>query len=87
MKSIKCPSVLINASWGGTPIEAWMSEEGFKEFPDILTTIQKNKDTAYINGFSRRAFTGTPPPRPEDKGITAATPWLVQSYIPKGGVQ
>ena len=52
------PIGLINASVGGTPIEAWTSEEGLKDFPALLTTIQKNKDTAYINGLARRAFAG-----------------------------
>ncbi len=44
--------------WGGVPIEAWTSEEALKEFPNILSTVQKNKDTAYINSFSRRRFEG-----------------------------
>ncbi|MDB5193655.1 MAG: sialate O-acetylesterase [Segetibacter sp.] len=78
------PIGLINASWGGVPIEAWMSEEGFKEFPNILSTLQKNKDTAYVNSLNRRAFTGVMPPRPEDKGLTASTPWFNPSYVPKG---
>ena len=29
------PIGLINASVGGTPIEAWTSEEGLKAFPNI----------------------------------------------------
>ncbi len=76
------PIGLINASWGGTPIEAWMSEEGFKEFPDNLSTVTKNKDTAYINGLSRR-----PPPAgtawslPQDKGLSEK--WFDPTYIPK----
>ena len=48
------PIGLINASVGGTPIEAWTSEEGLKEFPDINATIQKNKDTAYVNSINRK---------------------------------
>ena len=47
------PIGLINASVGGTPIEAWMSEEGFKEFPDILNTIARNKDTTNTNRGNR----------------------------------
>ena len=43
------PIGLINASVGGTPIEAWTSEEGLRNFQDIINTIHKNKDTAYIN--------------------------------------
>ena len=76
------PIGLINASWGGVPIEAMMSEDAFKEFPNILSTVQKNKDTAYINGLNRRTGTGNPPPRPEDKGLTEK--WFDPSYSPKG---
>jgi sialate O-acetylesterase len=78
------PIGLINASWGGVPIETWVSEEGLKEFPNILTTLQKNKDTAYVNSLNRRAVTGMRPPISEDKGLTAATPWFSPAYVPKG---
>ena len=77
------PIGLINASVGGTPIEAWTSEEGLKEFPSIASTVEKNKDTVYINSLNRRGFTGGRP-REEDKGLTAITPWYDPSYIPKG---
>lgn len=76
------PIGLINASWGGTPIEAWTSEEGLKEFPNILSTLQKNKDTAYINGLNRRAFSGPRPAQTQDKGLTGA--WYNTAYVPKG---
>jgi sialate O-acetylesterase len=82
----RVPIGLINASVGGTPIEAWISEEGLKEFPGVITTIQKNKDTAYINSLNRRAFTGSAarPQRQQDKGLTGTKPWFDTSYIPKG---
>lgn len=77
------PIGLINASWGGIPIEAMMSEEAFKDFPNILATLERNKDTAYINGLSRRALSGGPrPQQPEDKGLTQK--WYDPSYQPKG---
>lgn len=50
------PIGLVNASVGGTPIEAWTSAEGFKDFPELLEVINKNKDTAYVN--SRNAVNG-----------------------------
>jgi sialate O-acetylesterase len=76
------PIGLINASWGGVPIEAMMSEDAFKDFPNILSTIQKNKDTAYINGLNRRVPTGArPPQRPQDRGM--AESWFNPSYVPK----
>jgi sialate O-acetylesterase len=77
------PIGLINASWGGIPIEAMMSEEAFKDFPNILATLRKNKDTAYINGLSRRVPSGGPrPQQPQDKGLTEK--WYDPSYQPKG---
>lgn len=78
------PIGLINASVGGTPIEAWISEDGFKEFPAITGTIQKNKDTAYINSLNRRTFTGAMLPRQQDKGTIGTMPWYSNDYVPKG---
>lgn len=78
----KVPVGLINASWGGTPIEAWMSEEGLNEFPAVLNTVTKNKDTAYINSLNRPATAGAKlPQRPQDKGL--ADKWFETSYVPK----
>lgn len=81
------PIGIINASVGGTPIEAWMSEESLASFPSITATIQKNKDTAWINGLSRRAQAfraGQPAQEIKDKGLTGPTPWYNPAYIPKG---
>jgi len=77
------PVGIINASVGGTPIEAWTSEEGFRDFASISTLIQKNKDTAYINSFNRR--TGPPGTRPQtDLGLTGSFKWYDPAYTPKG---
>ena len=80
------PIGIINASVGGTPIEAWTSEEGLKEFPALQTTIQKNKDTAYINELSRRAFSTTTnrPQQITDKGLAETPKWFETNYNPKG---
>ena len=77
------PIGIINASWGGIPIEAMMSEDALKEFPSIISTVQKNKDTAYINGLSSRPPTANRP-RQEDRGLTGTQPWYDPAYIPKG---
>ena len=37
------PIGLINASVGGTPIEAWTSEEGLKDFSAMQATFKKIK--------------------------------------------
>lgn len=78
----KIPIGLINASVGGTPVEAWTSEEGFKNFPEILSTIGQNKDTGYVN--SRNRAVPPPVPEPADKGLTEAVKWFDPSYVPKG---
>jgi len=77
------PIGLINASWGGTPIEAWMSEDGFKEFPSILSTLEKNKDTAYVNETNRNVKTKVAT-LSEDKGLEGAVKWFDPAYEPKG---
>lgn len=79
----KVPVGIINASVGGTPIEAWTSEEGFRDFSSILSVIQKNKDTAYINSFNRRPVTPRNNP-PVDLGLTGPVKWFDPAYIPKG---
>ncbi|HUC80289.1 MAG TPA: sialate O-acetylesterase, partial [Flavisolibacter sp.] len=74
------PVGLINASWGGSPIEAWTSEEGFKEFPTFLQTIAKNRDTT---NNARGDFQN--PGKmflPVDNGIMQK--WHDPSYTPKG---
>jgi sialate O-acetylesterase len=76
------PIGLINASWGGTPIESWISEEGLKEFPATLSTVTKNKDTAYINSL-KRSVTATPGrSQSQDRGMVEK--WFDPGYTPKG---
>ena len=54
-KEYKVPIGIINSSVGGTPIEAWTSEEGLKGFPQMISRIEKLKDTAYLNPILRSA--------------------------------
>jgi sialate O-acetylesterase len=44
----KIPIGLIHSSLGGSPAEAWMSEEALKKFPAYYTEAQKFKDSALI---------------------------------------
>ena len=82
------PIGIINSSVGGTPIEAWTSEEGLKEFPAVISTVEKNKDTAYINSLRRPGGPGGGFPRQQqstnDKGTNGPKPWYDLTYIPKG---
>ena len=75
------PIGIINASVGGTPIEAWTSEDGLKDFSKLTETIQKNKDTAYVNSFSRIK---RPQIISKDKGELESPKWYESNYQPKG---
>jgi sialate O-acetylesterase len=79
------PIGLINSSVGGPPVECWTSEEGLKQFPSVIGTIEKNRDTAYVNGINRAAdLRNANRPRPQDKGLMGPLPWYDTSYVPKG---
>jgi sialate O-acetylesterase len=80
----RIPIGLINASVGGTPIEAWTSEEGLKDFGEIVKTIQQNKDTAYVNSTNRAAAAANKT-RPEaDLGLTTEPKWYEVTYQATG---
>lgn len=86
----KIPIGIINSSVGGTPIEAWTSEEGLKAFPQLTSRIEKLKDTAYLNpllrlarrksGTSAEAASDT---RSMDKGMSSPVTWYDISYVPE----
>ena len=80
----KVPIGIVNASVGGTPIEAWTSEEGLKEMPAMTALLQKNKDTAYVNNTNRTAAAANRPPVSNDAGLTAAVKWFDPNYQPVG---
>nr|HPN71320.1 sialate O-acetylesterase [Saprospiraceae bacterium] len=79
----KVPIGIINSSVGGSPIEAWISEEGLKEFPAILKTVATNKDSGYVNGINRKASLKNQQiakSRQSDKGLTGSKKWYDPSY-------
>jgi sialate O-acetylesterase len=87
----KVPIGIINSSVGGTPIEAWISEEGLKEFPPAMLRIGKLKDTAYLNPIlrlaARKSGTREKPvsdSRHVDKGMSGPISWFDASYVPEG---
>lgn len=48
------PIGLINASQGGSPAEAWMSEEGLLPFEEYYRTAQMLKDRNYLDSLNRK---------------------------------
>ncbi|MDX2432126.1 MAG: sialate O-acetylesterase, partial [Bacteroides sp.] len=74
---------IINASVGGTPIEAWISEEGLKAFPNLQDIIQQNKDTAYVNTIVRGAKSSQVKKESADRGLLEKIKWFDPAYTPK----
>jgi len=50
----KVPIGLIHASVGGSPAEAWLSEDALKEFPTHFEIAEKFKDTNYLNQIANK---------------------------------
>lgn len=80
------PIGLINASVGGTPIEAWTSEAGLQAFPELVKTIENNKDTASVNQANRAAqaaLSERSNEMPADLGLTESPQWYDTTYVAK----
>lgn len=78
------PVGLINSSWGGTPVEAWISEESLSEFPMYVNEKRLYEDDDYckeikklegqnFNRWNRALYQG-------DAGLHEGTPWYAADY-------
>jgi sialate O-acetylesterase len=79
------PIGLINASLGGSPVEAWMSEEALEEFPHHLATAMEFRNDSLIQQIIKsdrdRIGSWYSLLHSRDKGLTpGATPWFDPSY-------
>ena len=80
----KVPVGIINSSVGGSPVEAWISEEGLKPFPfylnekriyeaDDLMESMKREERKKSHAWNVSLYQG-------DKGMHEATPWYATDY-------
>lgn len=78
------PVGLIHSSWGGTPVESWISEDGLKEFPMYVNEKRLYENDDYCKeikrlegqNFSRwnaTLYRG-------DAGSHESTPWYAPGY-------
>ena len=80
----KVPVGIINSSWGGTPIEAWISEEGLKEFPIYINDKRLYEDDAYCAHFKKLEgesfYRWNLSLYRSDAGLHEKTPWYASNY-------
>ena len=56
LEDLKVPIGIIHSSWGGTIIEAWMSEGAIKSFPETLGQLAKVKSLSDNEAERERTF-------------------------------
>ena len=78
------PIGIINASVGGTPIQAWMSEKGLNGFSEETERLSKFKDTAFLNRVRLAVPAKKKASLPLDMGLSSTPAWYDLSYIPAG---
>jgi len=81
----KVPIGLIHASVGGSPAEAWLSEDALKEFPTHLETAEKFKDRIYLHQIENKDKAISDAwyslLQQKDKGLAEGQkPWFDPSY-------
>ena len=80
----KVPIGLINSSVGGSPIEAWISEEGLKEFPHYLRDRDLHRSDSYVASAKRleseRRNLWINILNKEDKGLNETIKWNEPEY-------
>lgn len=80
------PIGIINSSVGGTPIQAWIGENGIKDINDYAKRLVQFKDTALMNRLLkpvRPPGAGSRIAPPADKGLSGDLKWYDPAYQPK----
>lgn len=78
------PIGLVNSSVGGTRIESWIPEEGFKDYPEILKIIEENRDPEFLKiqkELDQKKQAGQP--QPLDQGLVGEKKWYDPTFVPK----
>tara|TARA_R110002050_G_scaffold106801_3_gene216892 strand:+ start:37942 stop:39882 length:1941 start_codon:yes stop_codon:yes gene_type:complete len=78
------PIGLINAALGGSPVEAWMSEDALKPFDSAYNTLQRFKDPDLISNIEqqdqKRQHDWFALLNETDKGFVKGSEWFLQAY-------
>lgn len=81
------PIGIINSSVGGTPIQAWISEDGIKTIPNYTQRLVTITDTAFLNNVKQQAALAAIRQKEvvkiTDLGLTGPKTWYDTTYKPK----
>lgn len=76
------PVGLINSALGGSPVEAWMSEDALKEFPEAYQEMQLFKDSSLIRDIEQkdqsRQQAWYAKLNSDDKGLVPGKEWFLE---------
>lgn len=79
------PIGIINASVGGTPIEAWISREGLKGIEPFDKRIAQFSEPTFMDSVNRKHSPQVDPFNTTtygiDKGLSESRPWFDTAYI------
>ena len=82
------PIGIINSSVGGTPIQAWISQEGIKGISGYADRLAVLKDTTEMNNILRRDAErkklDNRPVKLTDKGLADRIKWYDTTYVAQG---
>lgn len=78
------PVGIINSSWGGTPVESWISEEGLESFPQYINDKRQYEDDAYCRHIKKvegeNFYRWNSALYRGDAGLHESTPWYAAEY-------
>lgn len=85
-QELKVPVGVINACWGGTIIEAWMSTEALSSYPEMIPKIEQvaklaETETDRENTFKKEMARFVAQAKADDKGYAnGRAPWAARSF-------
>ena len=81
----RVPIGIINSSVGGTPIQAWIGEEGIKNIGDYGRRLRQFKDTSFMRKALQPDKSAAMPAKgvtEADRGLSADVKWYDVAYQP-----
>jgi sialate O-acetylesterase len=82
------PIGLIKSAVGGSPAEAWISEDALKAFPNYVEAANRFKDSSYVDSLKKSDMAivsnWNNKIKQEDQGLSGSKPWYDPIYQPEG---